>query len=88
MLVFLGGIARQEMPGQHHDVARPLPERRQVDGQHVQPVEQVFAELLFGDELHRVAVGGADHAHIHMPHARFAHPAQRAGLQEPEQLAL
>ena len=43
--VLLGAEPREEMPQQMRDVVAPHPQRRDRQRQHVQAIEQVFAEL-------------------------------------------
>ena len=88
LLVLLARIAGKEMTGQHHDVAGSLPQRRQVNGQHMQAVEQILAELPVCDHLHGVAIGRADDAYIDLAGRRLAHAGDRAGLEESQQLGL
>ena len=52
------------MPHQRLNVLGPLPERRHVEVDDAQPVQEVFAELAGGDELVQVAIGGGDHANV------------------------
>ena len=56
--------------------------------EHVQPVEQVFAEVALDDHLLQVAVRGADHANVHLDGRAFAEPLNFAGFEEAEQLHL
>ena len=58
--VLLDREALQKGQGQRHHVLRSGPERRKVDRQHVQPVEEIGAEAAGVDLDERIAVGGAD----------------------------
>ena len=54
-----------EVLRQRGDVRLAIPQRRHLDRDHVQPVEEVLAELALGDRLREVAVGRGDDAHVH-----------------------
>ena len=88
VLVVLPGVALHEIVGQEQNVGAPLPQRRDVDGEDVQPVIQVLPELLRLDELFQVPVGGGNHAHIRRNGERAAHALELALLQDPEELDL
>ena len=55
---------REEMLGEQLGIVLALAQRRQVDREHGQPVQQVLAQLAFADRLLRIAVGGGDDAHV------------------------
>ena len=77
------------MVDQHRDVFAALAQRRHVDVDDAQPVEQVLAELAGRDALGQVAVGRRDDAHV--GDARGAVRADRldfAGLEEAQQQRL
>ena len=59
-----GEEALEEVVDQQRQVFAPLAQRRQVDGQDVQPVEEVFAEAAVGDHLPQIALGAGDDAHV------------------------
>ncbi|MNN18536.1 hypothetical protein D3C81_1317480 [compost metagenome] len=73
---------------QHQDVLATVAQRRHLQVEHVQAVEQVFAEAAFGDHALQVAVGGADDAHIHLHFAVATHPAEAAIAEKTQQLGL
>ena len=58
------------MPHQRVNVLGPLPERRHVEVDDAQPVQEVLAELAGGDEVVQVAIGGGDDANVHAPCGR------------------
>ena len=70
-LVVLRGVASEELFGQRQDVLAPLAERRQVDVDGVDAVEEVFAELPVGHHAEQVAVRGRYEADVHL-HGRVA----------------
>jgi hypothetical protein len=47
---------------ERRDLLAPLAERRKVERQHVEPVEQVLAEAAPGDEALELGVGRGDDA--------------------------
>ena len=52
------------MTNQDGNVAGALAERRREDGEDLEPVVEIAAELLLGDHLGEIAVGGGDEADI------------------------
>ncbi len=80
---------REEMLQQRVHVVGPLPERRHVEVDDAQPVQQVLAELAGSDELVQVAIGGGDHAHVD-PRLRVvgADRLDLAVLEKPQQQRL
>ena len=63
-----GGTAQpiEEMLDEKRNVFLPLSKRRQVYGNDIEPVVQVLAELPFGYHPDEIAVGGGNHAHVHL----------------------
>ena len=80
---------REEMRDQRVHVLGPLPERRHVEVDDAQPVQEVLAELAGGDELVQVAIGGGDDAHVD-PRLRVvgADRLDLAVLEKPQQQRL
>ena len=93
--VFMGGAALNEAARQRQDVLAAFAQRRNVQRQHVQAIEQVFAEAPLGDFFAQIAVGGGDDAHVQLDvatpaqafHPAFLQHAQQLGLQAERQLA-
>jgi hypothetical protein len=52
------------MTNQDWNIGAPLPQRRQVDGKNIEPVEQIFAKLFVHNVLVQIAVGGGNDAYI------------------------
>lgn len=77
-----------EMARERQDVARPLAQRGQCQAHHVQPVEQVLAEIPCGHRILQAHVGGRHHAHVHRQAPARAQPHHLALLQHPQQLDL
>ena len=82
-----GGLAR-EVGEQRRHVLRPLAQRRQVQAHHVEPVEEVGAELALLDRLLERLGGGGDDADVHLARLAPADPADLALLEHAEQLGL
>ena len=74
---------------QRVDVIGPLPERRHVEVDDAQPVQEVLAELAGGNEVVQVAIGGGDHANVDT-RLRFvrADGLDLAVLEKPQQQGL
>ena len=68
--------------------SRPFAQRRDVDADDVQPVEEVLAELARCHGLLERLVGGGDDAHIHLDGLVAADALERAGLQHAQDLGL
>ena len=73
---------------EQRDVFLALAQRRQLHGDDVQPVEQVFAELPVGHHARQVAVGRGDDAHVDLGRVRVADALELALLQHAQQLHL
>ena len=81
-------VAREEMLRQVADVLPPFAQGRQLDRHHLEPPEEVLAELAFLHPLGEIAVGRADHAQIELDRLLAAHPLDLVLLQRPEDLPL
>src|SRR5437899_3645190 len=64
-----------EVLGQPRDVLGPLPERRQLERHHVEPVIEVLAEAALGHHRAQRPVGGGDEADVDSLGRRGAEPA-------------
>ena len=82
------GVFPGEMGGEFQDVGRPLAQRRQPQGDDVEPVEQILAERALADLLHEVAVRGRQHADVDPHRGGAADPVDHPLLQGPQQLRL
>ena len=78
----------EEVLGDQRDVVGALAQRRQVDREYVEAIEQVFAQLAGADRLHRVAVGRGQDADIGLLHLGRPDPHEGAGLEHAQQLDL
>ncbi len=89
------GRPGQEVLGQRQDVLGPVAQRRQVDVDDVQPVEQVLPEPPFLQPFFQMSVGGGDQANVHpfrlggpqRADLPFLQHAQQLGLQGERQLS-
>ena len=73
---------------EQRDVLFAIAKRRNLDGDDVQPIEQVLAELTVGDHLREIAVGGGDDADVDFDRVRVADALELALLQRAQQLGL
>ena len=80
--------AGEEMQRQQRNVAAPLGERRQLQGDDVEAEVQILAEASLGDAFGRVAVGRGEKAHVGGDRLRAAKPVELALLQHAQQLHL
>ena len=74
--------------GERRDLDAPLAQRRHVEADDVQAVEEVFAEPALRDERVEVDVGGGDHAHVRLDRLHFANRMHLVRVEEPKQLRL
>ena len=83
----LARLAQKER-AQVRDLLAPLAQRRHVDADHAQPVEQILAELAFAHALLEIGVGRRDDAHVDPLRPGLADRHDLALLEEPQQLRL
>ena len=84
----LGGQLAEEVVDQHDQVVPAVAQRGQLDGDHVEPVEEVGAEVAAADFLLEVAVGCRDDPHVDRDRLGGADRNHLALLQHPQQLDL
>ena len=75
LLAVLRGEPGDEMPLQQRQVFLALRQARDLNLHHGKPVVQILAELLVGDGLAQIVIGGRDHAHVHLARASANPPA-------------
>ena len=80
--------ARERALGQRPEVARPLEQGRQTDGEHGQPVVQVLAEATRAHLLGEIAIGGGDDAHVDLDNADATHALEAPLMQDAQKLGL
>jgi len=76
------------MTREHRDVFAAVTERGNNDRQHIQPIEEVLAQLPLCDQLLQVALGGRDDPDVHGDWPGTAHAFNFAVLQGAEQFDL
>src|SRR5215467_4166325 len=82
----LGRDFPDEMRGQERDVFPALAERWQLDGNDVEPIEEVLAQDPVGHRLGHVAIRGGDQPHVDLDVARVADAADLALLNRAQEL--
>ena len=80
-LAVIGGQLLEEVIREQQDVGLPLAQRRDEDGEDVQPVEQVLAERAGGNRVLEVRVGRGDQAHVDLDRLDAADPLELALLE-------
>src|ERR1051325_7274744 len=83
-----GHFVFQEVRDQQRDVVAAFGKARQFDGDDVEPVIQVLAELAVLDELFQVIVGRGDNADIHKDRGVVTDAADFLLLKHAQQTAL
>ena len=84
---FRAGLLPKGLCEQGH-VGQAVTQRRQLDLDAAQPVEQVFAELSRADQFAQPSMGRRDDSHIGRPRLVRANSAVLPRLQKPQQLDL
>ena len=87
LLLFVAVLA-QVVIDERRDLLAPLAQRRQLQADDVEAVEEVLAEAALGDELFEVGVGGGDDAHVDLDRLRLAERVDLVRLEEAQQLGL
>jgi hypothetical protein len=70
LLCHVASKVLSEVPDEKRNIFSPFPERRNVDGKYVQPIEQIGAESLIFHHSHQIAVRGCDEACVCPQRAR------------------
>src|SRR5215813_8985654 len=84
----LGREERDEVLHEGGNVFLAPPERWHLDGDDVEPVEEVLAEAARRDLLLEVRVRGGDHAHVHAQGFLAPHPLEGLLFEHAEHLGL
>ena len=84
----LAGQTLHELLGQEGDVFAAFAQRGHRDGDHIEAEIEILAELLPGDALFEVAVGGGDHPHVDPDEPIAAHALEFTLLQHAQELGL
>ena len=77
-----------EAPHEERYIFGALAQRRHLDGEDVEPIEQVLAKCFLGDPLLEIPVRGRDDPHVHANGFRAAKPFDLPLLQHAQQLDL
>ena len=80
--------AQDEFVDQHRDVLHPLAQRGHLDGEYVEPVEEIFPETVLGDHLFQVLVRRGNDAHVRLLGLVATDALEGALLQHAQQLDL
>ena len=83
-----GGRGAEEVRREHGDVGLPIPQRRHLDGHHVDPPEEVGPKPAGGHERLEALVGGEDHSGIDAMSLRAAHRLELHVLKHAEEFYL
>src|SRR4249919_2494918 len=86
--VELAGGGGEEAFGECGHVVPAIAQRRQLQAHDVEAMQQVRAELAFGDEAFEVLVGGGDDAHVHADQFAAADAEELALRQHAQQARL
>ncbi len=76
------------MPRQHRDVVAAIAQRRQLNRDHVQAIEEVLAERAVSNHAREVGIRCGDDADVHFDRLIIAHSLELAFLQGAKQLHL
>ena len=76
------------MLDERRNLLAALAQRRQLQPDDVEAVEEVLAEAALGDELFEVGVGRGDDADVDLDGLRLAERVDFVGLEEAQQLRL
>ncbi len=77
-----------ESRDQEGDVFHALAERRELEGKDVQAIVEVLAELSLLEGLRRIAVGGRQHADVHLNLLGSSEPPETTLFENPQELRL
>src|SRR5206468_4776473 len=79
----------QEVIDQHWDVVAALAQRRHLEMNDIEPVEEILAKRALRDQVAEIPVGSRDHPHVDDAAAAVgAHLLQLPGLEKPQQQPL
>src|SRR5207249_4935109 len=78
----------QEEIDQPRDVLAAVAQRREINIDDVEAIEQILAEIPAGDFFLQIDVGGGDHAGVDLERLRVADANELALLQDAQQLDL
>ena len=76
------------MPDQHRDIFATLAKWRNMEREHTNPIEEVFAELPVLDHGPEIASGGDNHAHVDLNGFGASQPLKFAFLKNAKEFCL
>src|SRR5439155_46992 len=82
------GGAQDEIVDERGDLVAAFAQGRDLEPDHVEPIEQILAKTSFLHSMFEVGVGGGDDADVDRERSRFAKRTDLARLQEAQQLRL
>ncbi len=88
MAAVLRVVLRQRVAHEQEDVIAALTQRRDIDGDHLQPVVQILAKLAGLDLAQQDLVGRGDKAGVHADGTHRADPAETPRVQQRQDLGL
>ena len=83
-----GARLGEKLLDQRRDVLAPRAQRRQLERDDLEAVQQVLAKPALLDQHAQVAMGRGDHAHVDLALAGAADRAHAVGLEHLQQLRL
>ena len=91
----LEGLARtgmdlvtEKMADQERNVVKTFAKARKMDGNHIEPIIEVFSKSAFLDSGLQGFVGCRDHTNIHVNRHIITHPTHLPLLQDAQESAL
>src|SRR5579883_3442470 len=79
---------RQGIISEKVDIVAALPQRRELDGEHIQPEIEIRTKPPAGDQFLQIGVGGGDHSDVGLDCFGAAHPLKTLLLKNAQKLDL
>src|SRR5208337_684707 len=86
--ILLQAVLFEKVLDQKCNVACTFSQRRDMDGNHVQPVEKVLTEFAFSDRTLQILVGCGQNADVDFNRSRSANPLKFGLLKEAKKFDL
>ena len=80
-----GGVAVHEVFDEHQDVVLAFSKGRHLDGEHVEPIEQVLSEASIRHRGAEITIGRGDDTHVNADRLRASDPLKFPFLQDSQQ---
>ena len=87
-LTLLSGEFLHEMSCEQRNVHHPIAKGREVDGEYVQPVIEICAELSFPHQTSEILIGGCDYSHVNVQSVAATEPLELLFLKNTQQFRL